>query len=62
MAAISGIEGSGSTKSVELAMEYQARVLKMQKDALNMQGEMALELINAVAAPSSAGHQIDVRA
>lgn len=59
MAGVSGITGA---QSISFGAEYQARVLSLQKDAMNMQGQMAIELINAAVVSPQSGQQLNVTA
>jgi hypothetical protein len=47
MASVSGI-GPG-IQGAQLANDYQAAVLRLQKDAVQLQGSLALQLIEAAA-------------
>lgn len=48
MADISSINGISNLSALQFETEYQAKVAKLQKDAVNLQGQMALELIQSV--------------
>lgn len=49
----------GITSSVQFAAEYGARVANLQKDALEQQGDLALQLINS--ASINGGQSLDIR-
>ncbi len=49
----------GITSGVQFAAEYGARVANLQKDALEQQGDLALQLINS--ASINGGQALDVR-
>ena len=55
MDSIAAVSGA-SLKAAEIAAAYNAKVLALQKDAIRMQGEMAVKLINsATSAPPAVG-------
>ncbi len=47
--------------NVELAAVYDAKVVSLQKDMINMQGDMALKLLDAVAIDPAVGSHLDMR-
>ncbi|HNR32147.1 MAG TPA: hypothetical protein PKI11_14755 [Candidatus Hydrogenedentes bacterium] len=60
MDGINAIDGAGGLAALRLAAEYQARVLKTQQEAMRLEGELALKLIeSAVVQPPE--HRLDVR-
>jgi hypothetical protein len=58
MAGISSV-GGPSLPPAQFQAEYAARAAKLQKDAIDQQGDLALKLINS--ASSGTGQQIDIR-
>ena len=47
--------------NMELAAAYGARTASLQKDMLNMQGDMVLKLLDAVAMDPAVGSHLDMR-
>ncbi|GMV91134.1 MAG: hypothetical protein AMXMBFR82_09120 [Candidatus Hydrogenedentota bacterium] len=64
MAGVSSIAALGAgLESARLATEYQALALRKQVEALNLQGDLALQLIqSAVITDSAVGANLDVTA
>jgi hypothetical protein len=64
MAGISSIAALGaSLESARLATEFQALAIRRQVDALNLQGDLALQLIRtAVVSDAAVGANLDVTA
>lgn len=64
MAGASSIAALGaSLKSARLATEFQALAIRRQVDALNLQGDLAIQLIqSAVITDPSVGTNLDVTA
>ncbi len=60
MADVSSINGISNLTNLQFETQYQAQVAKLQKDAVSMQGQMALQLIQSVA--SSTAPALDVKA
>ena len=62
MAGISSISGIGAgIEAVRLETEFQALALRRQVDALNLQGDLAIQLIqSAVVTDPSVGQSLDV--
>ena len=57
MAGLSGVGLAGA----RLAVEYQAAVIRTQKEALELEGDMAIKLIQAAVIPDEAiGRNLDV--
>ena len=53
----------GSTSSTQLAIQYQAQVLSMQKNAMNAVGDSAIQLIqSAVIADPAQGQNLNITA
>lgn len=59
MPSISSV-GGASLSASQIQTEYSARAAKLQKDAIEQQGDLALQLINSASA-SGTGQQIDIR-
>lgn len=59
---MAGVSGVGGISNLAFATEYQARVAKLSKDAINEQGEQALQLIQAAALDAQSGRNLDVSA
>ena len=61
---MSGIASIGAIgaglKNVELQNEYQVKAVQLQKDALEMQGKMAAQLIQSAVGASGSGLDIKV--
>jgi len=58
---MAGIPSIGTVGSrLEIQNEFQARVAKLQKEAIDMQGEMAIQLIESATAQQAAGRQLDI--
>jgi hypothetical protein len=58
-----GISALGSAGSAAaLQTEFQTRVAVMQKNAVQMQGEQALQLIQAAAADPAVGSKVNIQA
>ncbi len=64
MAGVSSIAALGAgLESARLATEYQALALRKQVEALNLQGDLALQLIqSAVVSDAAVGANLDVTA
>ncbi len=64
MAGVSSIAALGAgLESARLATEYQALALRKQVEALNLQGDLALQLIqSAVVTDAAVGANLDVTA
>ncbi|MCC6489516.1 MAG: hypothetical protein IT365_13265 [Candidatus Hydrogenedentes bacterium] len=64
MAGISSISGIGAgIEAIRLETEFQALALRRQVDALNLQGDLAIQLIqSAVVTDPSVGQNLDVLA
>ncbi len=60
MADVASINGISSLSNLQFETQYQAQVAKLQKDAVSMQGQMALQLIQSVA--GTATPVLDVKA
>lgn len=60
MDGVSAIGNSSGIESLRLAAEYQARVLKTQQVTMNLQGELALRLIESAVVPVSE-QRLDLR-
>jgi len=56
-----GISTAGGAAAIQFQTEYQARVRVMQKDAVQFQGEQALQLIQAVAADPAVGAKVNIQ-
>jgi NADH dehydrogenase FAD-containing subunit len=61
MAGIASIGGSAGTSGVQFEAELQTRVMKLQKDAVDMQGDMALKLLESAAGATSTGQQLNIQ-
>ena len=60
MAGITAMGGTGATMSnVELQTQISARVASLQKDAVEMKGDMALKLIDSAA--SGTGQKLNIQ-
>ena len=64
MAGISSISGIGAgIEAIRLETEFQALAIRRQVDALNLQGDLAIQLIqSAVVTDPSVGQNLDVLA
>jgi hypothetical protein len=62
MAGIEPVSGTGAANALAFATEYQARVVSLQKDAVEMQGKMSLQLIQAAVSNTQVGQQLNVLA
>ena len=51
---------TGAASGPQIQAEYQARVLKMQKDEVSLQGRMALDLIQSAATATGVGQQLNI--
>lgn len=51
----------GSLPSAVFQAEYAARAAKLQQDAINQQGDLALKLIASSSAATGTGQQLDIR-
>ncbi len=61
MTGISSIEAAaGSVSSLQFQTELTARVASMQKDAVDMQGDMAMKLIEAASTTPQVGSQLNI--
>ncbi|MBI2431268.1 MAG: hypothetical protein HYV26_00125 [Candidatus Hydrogenedentes bacterium] len=60
MSGLAAISSVGTPTEIQL--QYQTRVLQLQQDVLNMQGNMALQLIQSAGVPQETGQQLDVSA
>lgn len=60
MTAISSVGDGAALASAQLAAAYQAKTVALQKDVMDMQGDMALKLIESAGLPME-GQQIDFR-
>lgn len=56
-----GISAAGSATSAQLQTEYQARVMVMQKNAVQFQGEQALQLIQAATVDPAVGAKVNIQ-
>lgn len=59
---MSGISAVGGISNAAFAAEYAARVAKLGKDAINEQGQRALELIQSATLDAQSGRNLDVSA
>lgn len=55
---MSGISGVGGLSGIRFEAEYAARVAKLQKDAVDLQGKLSLQLI--AASTGDTGQNFDV--
>jgi hypothetical protein len=60
MTEISAVGGGAALANAKLAAAYQAKTIALQKDVMDMQGDMALKLIQSANVPTE-GQQIDFR-
>lgn len=60
MVGIAGLTGMDNAAALPLKVQYQAQVAKLQKDAIDMQGDLALQLIES-ASTNAVGKQLDLR-
>lgn len=51
-----------SLTTSKIEREYLARVLVLQKNALQQQGDMAIKLIQSAVLPTTQGQNLDVKA
>ena len=59
---MSGVAGLGpSLTGPQLAIEYQARTLSLQIDAIDEEGRLALELIESASIDPNVGQNVNVR-
>ena len=58
---MAGISAVGAAGGAQFQAEYQVRVLKLGKDAINEQGQRALELIQAAAIDPQSGQNLNVQ-
>ncbi|MCC6145870.1 MAG: hypothetical protein IT368_18840 [Candidatus Hydrogenedentes bacterium] len=62
MAGIAGVAGAVSgIQSLKFEAEYQARVLATQKDVMELQGNMALQLIQSAGVDPAVGGNINIQ-
>lgn len=61
MTETAGVGAAGLLSALNLRIEYQARVAKLLQEAVNMEGELALQLIQAVATNPDVGANLDIR-
>ncbi len=59
---MSSISGIGSTLSTaQLQMAYNARVASLQKDAMQMSGEMSQQLIESAVSDPAVGQKLNIQ-
>ena len=62
MAGISATGGvSAAMSNLELQTQMSAQVASLQKDAIEMQGDMALQLIQSAATTTGVGQQLNIQ-
>jgi len=59
MAGIPAVGSVGGLENLQIQAEYSARVAKMTQDAVDLQGNLALKLIQSAAA-SSSGNNLNI--
>ncbi len=59
MEGISGINASGGAMPLQFQVQYQAKVASLQKSAVEMQGDMVMQLLQSVA-DTQVGGQLDI--
>ena len=62
MAGIAPTGGVTDLSAISFAAEYQARVASLQKDAVELQGKLSLQLIQSATSNGQVGQQLDVLA
>jgi hypothetical protein len=60
MAGIAPIGGGTDISALSFSTEYQARVMSLQKDTVELQGKLSLQLIQAAASSGQVGQQLNV--
>ena len=60
MDGVTAVGGFSGIQELRFAAEYQARVAALQKDAANLQGELALKLIESAVIEPNSG-RLDVK-
>ncbi len=61
MAGVSGVSGVSGLSRAQFEAEFQVRALKMQQDAMEQQGESAVQLIEtAMAATEGVGGKVNI--
>jgi hypothetical protein len=56
-----GISSAGSMSAMQFEVQLQTRVLAMQKDMVDQQGDLALELIQAATIDSAVGRNVNTQ-
>lgn len=57
---MAGVSAVGAAGGAQFQAEYQVRVLKLGKDAINEQGQRALELIQSATVDPQSGQNLNV--
>lgn len=58
---MAGISATGGVSGVQFQTEVQMQVMKLQKDTMNMQGDMALKLLESAVVPQASGQQLNIQ-
>jgi len=61
MAGISAVGDAGSVSNLQFQNEYQVKVAKLQKDAVDFQGDMAMQLIQSATVAAPSGNTLDIK-
>ncbi|MBI2424642.1 MAG: hypothetical protein HYV27_17560 [Candidatus Hydrogenedentes bacterium] len=58
---MAGIPSIGGIGAAQFQAQYQAATLKLQKDAIDLQGDLALQLIASASVPTGTGQNLDLQ-
>ena len=56
-----GISSAGSMSAMQVQVQLQTRIMSMQKDMVEEQGELALELLQAATADPAVGRNVNIQ-
>ena len=62
MEGLASVTGNGGIQAVKLQTEYAIRAAKMQQDAMNLQGDLAMKLIQTATADPAVGQNLNLLA
>lgn len=60
MAGIAPVGGAPTLTSTQLSAEYQAKTLKLAQDATELQGDLALQLIESASSADGTGGRLNI--
>lgn len=60
MSGISAAGGAAGIQSLQFQAEYQAKAVALQKEAIDLQGQSALQLIQSAGVQGAGGQQLDI--